>query len=114
MNQQVAVGLKTTIAKDTIRLADWSGLTDYGGTAEAYAPTSEDEIVALVRQCREQKKKLRVVGLQTSWNALWYTTDVMMTTKRLRAITKIDTAKKTVTCEGGTTLEELHKAVWEK
>jgi L-gulonolactone oxidase len=114
MNQRPAVALKPTIATETIRLSDWSGLTDFGGSAEVFAPANEEEIVALVRQCRDNRKKLRVVGLQTSWNAWWYTTDVMMSTKKLSAITDIDVANRAVTCQGGVTLAELHKALWEK
>ena len=112
MNQRPAVALKSTIPTETLRLSDWSGLTDFGGTAEVFAPTNEEEIVTLVRQCRDTRRKLRVVGLQTSWNAWWYTTDVMMSTKNLSAIAEIDVAGRTVTCQGGTTLSELHKALW--
>lgn len=101
------------IPKDTIRLSDWSGLSDFGGTAEVYAPRNEEEIVSLVRYCHDNRQTLRVVGLQTSWNALWYTTGVMMTTKNLRAVMAINPADKTVTCQAGTTLEEIHKVLWE-
>lgn len=99
---------------ETIRLADWSGFTDFGGTAEVYAPSNEDEIVELVRYCHDNHKKLRVVGLQTSWNTLWYCQDVMMTTKHLNKITEIDVEKRTITCEAGATLEQIHKVLWEK
>lgn len=100
------------IDMETIRLADWSGFTDFGGTTEVYAPKNEAEIVELVRYCRDNQKKLRVVGFQTSWNTLWYCTDVMMTTKYLNKITEIDVKNRTITCEAGTSLEEIHKALW--
>jgi L-gulonolactone oxidase len=102
------------INMENIRLVDWSGFTDFGGDAKVYAPKNEDEIVELVRYCRENDKKLRVVGLQTSWNTLWYTTDVMMTTSNLNKIIEIDVDNKTLTCEAGATLEDIHKALWEK
>jgi L-gulonolactone oxidase len=99
---------------ETIRLADWSGFTDFGGTAEVYAPRNESEIVDLVHYCRDNQKKLRVVGLQTSWNTLWYCQDVMMTTKYLNNITEINVENRTITCETGATLEQIHKTLWEK
>ena len=78
---------------ESIRLADWSGFTDFGGERDVYAPGTEAEVVDLVRYCRENGKKLRVVGLQTSWNSLWYSEDVMMTTKHLNRILDIDPAE---------------------
>ena len=50
------------IERESIRLVDWSGHTDFGRT-EVFAPKTEDEVVALVQGCRAARKKLRVVGL---------------------------------------------------
>lgn len=104
----------TAVGTERVRMADWSGFTDFGGEAEVYAPKNESEISAVVRDCFEQGKKLRVVGLRTSWNALWHSDDFMMSTSRLKAITAIDPRNYTVTCEPGVTLTELHSALWEK
>ena len=106
--------MKPTIQMESMRLADWSGYTDFGGTAEVYAPRTEAEIVDLVRYCRDNQRKLRVIGLQTSWNTLWYCPDVMMTTKYLNHIQEIDVKNRTITCESGVTLEQIHDALWEK
>jgi L-gulonolactone oxidase len=106
--------MKPPIQMESMRLADWSGYTDFGGTADVYAPRSEGEIVDLVRYCRDSQKKLRVIGLQTSWNTLWYCSDVMMTTKYLNHILEIDAVNRTITCEAGVTLEQIHDALWEK
>lgn len=99
---------------ETLRLADWSGFTDFGGSAQVYTPRNEHEIVDLVHHCRQQRLKLRVVGLQTSWNTLWYSEDVMMTSKYLDRIIDIDAVNHTITCESGATLEQIHKALWER
>ncbi len=101
------------IERESIRLADWSGHTDFGRT-EVFAPKTEDEVVALVQGCWTARKKLRVVGLRTSWNALWYCKDVMMASDRLDAVKEIDVAGRTVTCEVGVPLSVLHPALWEK
>ncbi len=97
---------------ETIDLVDWSGYTDYG-KAEVYAPRDEGEVSSLVRHCRAGRKKLRVVGLRTSWSALWYCKDVMISSKHLDGI-EIDVQGRTVTCGAGTTLTRLHQALWEK
>jgi FAD/FMN-containing dehydrogenase len=89
----------TAVDTERVRMSDWSGFTDFGGEAEVYAPKNEAEISAVVRDAFEQGKKLRVVGLRTSWNALWHSEDVMMSTSRLKAITAIDPQNHTVTCE---------------
>ena len=102
------------VPKERLRLVDWSGFTDFGGEAEVFAPRNESDIRSVVRYCRSQNKKLRVVALRTSWNALWYSPDVMMSANHLTAIKEIDPKNHTVTCEPGITLEELHKALWEK
>jgi L-gulonolactone oxidase len=102
------------IPRQRLRLVDWSGFTDFGGEADVFAPRNESDIVSVVRYCRSQNTKLRAVGLRTSWNALWYSPDVMMLTNQLNAIKEIDPKNHTVTCEPGITLEELHKALWNK
>ena len=101
------------IEKESIRLVDWSGHTDFGRT-EVFAPQTEDEVVALVQSCRAARKKLRVIGLQTSWNALWYCNGVMMASDRLNAVKEIDVAGRTVTCDAGVPLSVLHPVLWEK
>jgi L-gulonolactone oxidase len=104
----------TSVDTERIRMADWSGFTDFGGEAEIYAPKNEFEISAIVRDAFEQGNKLRVVGLRTSWNTLWHSDDLMMSTSRLKVITAIDPQNHTVTCEPGVTLTELHSALWDK
>jgi L-gulonolactone oxidase len=102
------------VPKERLRLVDWSGFADFGGEAEVFAPRNESDICSIVRYCRSHDKKLRVVALRTSWSALWYSPDVMMTASHLNAIKEIIPEKHTVTCEPGITLEELHSALWAK
>jgi FAD/FMN-containing dehydrogenase len=101
------------LESEIIPLTDWSGHTDFGRTERIVAPKSEDEVVGIVRRCRAGRLKLRVVGRRTSWNALWHCEDVMMSSNRLDAITEIDVPGRTVTCEPGVTLAELHRTLWE-
>jgi L-gulonolactone oxidase len=106
--------LTEEVPREHVRLADWSGYTDFGGEGEVFAPRNESDICAVVRHCHSQQKKLRVVALRTSWNSLWYSPDVMMSANHLKAINEIDPKNHTVTCEPGITLAELHQALYDK
>jgi FAD/FMN-containing dehydrogenase len=106
--------LTEEVPKERVRLADWAGFTDFGGEGEVFAPRNESDICAVVRHCHSQGKKLRVVALRTSWNSLWYSPDVMLTTNHINQIQEINPKAHTVTCGAGITLEELHKALWAK
>lgn len=110
----MAVRPTEEVPREHLRLLDWSGFTDFGGEAEVFAPRNESDICSIVRYCRSHNKKLRVVALRTSWSALWYSPDVMMTANHLKEIKEINPEKHTVTCEPGITLEELHAALWAK
>ncbi len=104
--------LSESIPRERVRLSDWSGLTDFGGETEVFAPRNEAEISDLVRYCGAQGKKLRVVGLRTSWNCLWYSPDVMMSMTNLTKIRKIDPSSRTVVCDPGVSLTDLHRELW--
>jgi FAD/FMN-containing dehydrogenase len=99
---------------DQLELADWSGFTRFSDPATVHAPRTEDEIVQLVRSCRDEGRRLRAVGRQTSWNALWMCHDDIMSTKYLDAIDRIDVTSKSVTCQSGVSLEKLHAALWQE
>src|ERR1700692_3141261 len=104
--------LSESIPRERVRLSDWSGLTDFGGETEVFAPRNEAEISDLVRYCGAQGKKLRVVGLRTSWNCLWYSPDAMMSMTNLTKIRKIDPSSRTVVCDPGVSLTDLHRELW--
>ena len=106
--------LTEEVPKEQIRLADWAGFTDFGGEGEIFAPRNESDISAVVRYCQSQQKKLRAVALRTSWNSLWYSPDVMLTTNHINEIIDIDPVAHTVTCGAGITLEDLHRALFAK
>jgi L-gulonolactone oxidase len=104
--------LTERIPRESIPLLDWSGFTSFGSEASVFAPRNESEICEVVRYCASQGKKLRVVGLRTSWNCLWYSPDVMMSTSNLTAIKSIDSVNRTVVCEPGVSLTDLHRELW--
>jgi L-gulonolactone oxidase len=102
------------MTQEKIKLADWSGFTNFGGETLVYTPKSEEELSSIVRQCYAKRQKLRVVGNQTSWNSWWHNNDVIVSLKNLNSIIDINVEKRLVTCQTGVTLGELHKALWEK
>ncbi len=69
-------------------------------------PTSEDEIIAVVR---ERPAKLRVVGAGHSWSAIAAPEQIAMTLARLAGV--ISVGDGTVTVHGGTQLAALNDAL---
>ena len=104
--------VKTMIDVESIPLRDWSGFTSFGDKKEVYCPKNETEISILIRKCYTRQKKLRVVGDRTSWSALWYCQDIIMSTKYLNTIKEINLQNHTVTCETGVTVKDLQEALW--
>ncbi len=107
--------LMAGIESANVPLRDWSGYTNYGRVAEAFAPSSDAEIVGLVKACRQRGQTCRVVGLRTSWSLYWFdqTNDLLISTKNLDQLA-FDTEAMTVTCGAGVTLETLHREAWKR
>ena len=114
-NSLSSEGLFGGIESVSVPLRDWSGYTNYGRVAEAFAPSGDAEIVDLVKACRQEGRRCRVVGLRTSWSLFWFdqTNDLLISTKNLDQIT-FDTEAMTVTCGAGVTLETLHREAWKR
>lgn len=112
LNQDDAFG---AINSATIPLRDWSGYTNYGDVVDAYAPSSAEEVVELVKTCRRRGQQCRVVGLRTSWSLYWFgqTNDLLISTSNLDQLS-FDTEAMTVTCGAGVTLETLHREAWKR
>ena len=97
----------------SIPLRDWSGFTVFGDSAVVLAPRTEDDVVEIVKRCRQQNRQCRVVGRRTSWNTKWYGDDdtLMLSTVHLDALS-FDQAAGTVTCGPGVLLETIHREAW--
>ena len=97
----------------SIPLRDWSGFNVLGESAVVLAPRTETEVAEIVRRCRSQNRKCRVVGNRTSSNVKWYgePDTVIMSTVHLDALS-IDQDAGTVTCGPGLMMERLHREAW--
>ena len=114
--QANAAGLDSrlpSIQSASIPLRDWSGFTVLGGKVDAYAPTTETEVVQIVQRCASQSRQCRVVGRRTSWNVKWYgdPSTVLISSEHLKDFS-FDPDTATVTCGPGMLLETLHREAW--
>ena len=103
----------SSIQSASIPLRDWSGFTVLGETVDAYAPTTESEVVQIVQHCAAQSRQCRVVGRRTSWNVKWYgdPRTVLISSEHLQDLV-FDSDAATVTCGPGVLLETLHREAW--
>jgi FAD-linked oxidoreductase len=70
-------------------------------------PQSLDEIVAIVNECRRQRRGLRVVGSGHSFTPLVATDGVLLSLDRYSGLEQIDVAAGTATVRGGTKIKAL-------
>lgn len=71
------------------------------------APTSEDEVVAVVREVRARGGRLRAVGSGHSWSAIAASDDVQITTDALGGLIAVDPDAGTATVGAGTKLHQI-------
>src|SRR5690349_17348802 len=77
--------------------------------ARYYEPTSTAEVQQIVREARQNGKKVRVVGDSHSWSPLGLTDDYLICTRRFNKILDIRTDPPRITVEPGVTVgETLH------
>lgn len=70
-------------------------------------PASLEEIVAIVEECRRERRGLRVVGTGHSFTPLVATDGVMISLDRYSGLERIDIASGTATVRGGTKIKQL-------
>jgi FAD/FMN-containing dehydrogenase len=74
--------------------------------ARYYEPTSTAEVQQIVKEARQNGKKVRVVGDSHSWSPLAVTQDYLICTRRLNKILNISTNPPQITVEPGVTVGE--------
>jgi hypothetical protein len=78
--------------------------------ARYYEPTSTAEVQQIVREARQNGKKVRVVGDSHSWSPLAVTNDYLICTRRFNKILDISTNPPQITVEPGVTVGETLRA----
>jgi FAD-linked oxidoreductase len=95
-----------------MRWSNWSGSVTCE-PVEIHHPSSQEEIIALVKTCRAQGKKLRPVGSGHSFTPVAQTDDVMVSLDNYQGIEQIDREKHQAVVKAGTTIHNLGKLLFE-
>ncbi|WP_188836869.1 D-arabinono-1,4-lactone oxidase [Flexivirga endophytica] len=90
------------------RFANWAR-TETSSPGRWVLPTTEDDVVAVVRQARQQGRRVRCVGAGHSFNAIAAPADIAVSLDSLRGIVAYDDS--TVTVLAGTRLRDLCAAL---
>lgn len=85
---------------------NWSGSVTSRPTA-IRTPSTLDEIVAIVNECRAANRTLRVVGAGHSFTPLVATDAVLVSLDNYTGLERVDEAAKTVTVKAGTRIKAL-------
>src|SRR4026207_2015849 len=78
--------------------------------ARYYEPTSAAEVQQIVKEARQNGRKVRVVGDSHSWSPLALTDDYLICTRRLNKILNISTSPPQMTVEPGVTVGDTLRA----
>jgi len=78
--------------------------------ARYYEPTSAAEVQQIVREARQNGRKVRVVGDSHSWSPLAVTNDYLICTRRFNRILNVSTNPPQITVEPGVTVGETLRA----
>jgi len=78
--------------------------------ARYYEPTSVGEVQQIVREARQNGRKVRVVGDSHSWSPLAVTNDYLICTRRFNKILNISTNPAKITVEPGVTVGDTLRA----
>ncbi len=91
---------------------NWAG--NVRGEAENYfQPSSEIEIIDIVKKAVAENKKIKMVGAAHSWSALALPTHYLVNLDNYNTILNIDKEKKQVTVQAGIRLKDLHEKLRE-
>ncbi|REK71850.1 D-arabinono-1,4-lactone oxidase [Paenibacillus paeoniae] len=86
--------------------SNWSGSVT-AKPREVMLPTSIDEVVTAVNQCRREGRRLRVVGSGHSFTAVAASDDLLISLDLLQGIVKVNPEEGTATVWAGTKLKRL-------
>ena len=72
-------------------------------------PATIEEIRSVVKEARESKRKIRVVGAGHSWSPIAYSEDIQISLDLFSGIVSVDKERLLATVKGGTTIDELNR-----
>ncbi|RZL92547.1 MAG: FAD-binding oxidoreductase [Variovorax sp.] len=96
-------------------LKDWSGLA-VGQPSEVHRPTTTEEVAAIVRRCRDEKRNITVQGGLTgvAGGAVPSEGDVVINMERMNRIEDIDVVEGVMQVQAGATLQQVQEAAAER
>ncbi|WP_217586146.1 D-arabinono-1,4-lactone oxidase [Lentibacillus saliphilus] len=92
---------------------NWAG-TVYNRPEALLYPKSLSDVVSIVKTCKAQNKKLRVIGAGHSFTPLAASSEVLISLDHLSGIVDVDDAHHRVTVWGGTRLSRLGQLLYDK
>lgn len=87
---------------------NWSGSLSFD-PAQIFTPESEEEVVALVKRAKKEKRNLRVVGAGHSSSPLVKTDHMLLSLKHFKGVESPDLEKKQASVLAGMTVKEAGK-----
>ncbi|WP_240548278.1 D-arabinono-1,4-lactone oxidase [Paenibacillus lignilyticus] len=93
--------------------SNWSGSVQATPSMVLY-PESIEEVVDIVRMCRREGRKLRVVGTGHSFTPIAASGDVLVSLDRMQGLVEVDAAAETATVWAGTKLKLLGELLFQQ
>lgn len=88
---------------------NWLG-NQRGTPHEIVSPTRVDDVVRCVERARERRQRVRVVGAGFAWSPLVPVDGVLLSTRAMRRVREVDTARQRITVETGATVRDVVEA----
>lgn len=95
-----------SISKKANRFRNWTGNVQ-SQPRQIALPQSLDEVVSIVRACKEAGTRIRVIGSGHSFTRLVQTEECMLSLDRLQGLVRVDPEQQTVEVWAGTKLKAL-------
>ncbi|NBA84917.1 FAD-binding protein [Emticicia sp. CRIBPO] len=87
-------------------MSNWSGSVRYT-PSQIFSPSSEDELVKIVRNCIDLKKKIRIIGSGHSFTRLCETDQVLISLDHYKGIVSVNKEAREITVKAGTKIYEF-------
>jgi len=81
--------------------------------ANIFKPTTEQQLIEIIKDANEHDRKIRVYGAGTAWNTIGVAKSDLIVLDKYKSILNIDKEKKTVKVQAGIRLGELSVELWQ-
>lgn len=95
----------------SVRIQNWGRSQSFDAGQVLY-PTSEAEILTILRNATANHKNVRTIGSGHSWTGLIVTNDILVSLDHWQGITQVDPQNKWVEAKAGTKLLKLGNELW--